>query len=115
MNYTFKINKIISKKDPGSDCEIVERIYYSIIGTNDESPAESASYEWSTMCSNDGLVCGCDLTEAEVIAVARQEFDTNEQWRTEVEDAISSRILRNRTTKKSYTFNTFPWNNNSPQ
>jgi len=115
MTYTFKINKIISKKDPGSDCEIVERIYYSIVGTNDESPAETASYDWSVTCPADELMCNCDLTEEQVIAIARRKFDNDAMWREEIQNAISSSIIKRRTTKKSYTSDSFPWNNNSPE
>jgi len=110
MNYTFKINKIISKKDPGSDCEIVERIYYTIIGTTDSSPEETASYDWSVTCPSDELVCNSDLTEDQVIAIARRKFDNDATWRTEIQNAINATILKKRTTKKSYTLGSLPWN-----
>ena len=110
MNYTFKINKIISKKDPDSSDEIVERVYYTIIGTTDNSPEETASYDWSVTCPGDELECNSDLTEDQVIVIARRKFDNDATWRTEVQNAINSTIVKKRTVKKSYTSNSLPWN-----
>jgi len=111
MTYTFKIKKIATKQDSAESDQIIQSINYEIIGTNDSSPQESASYlhTYNSQDSSPELVYSNSLTESAVIAIVRAHYDSNEEFRTNVNTYIADKITENRPVKRIFRENDFPW------
>ena len=117
MTYTFEILRIVTEKQTAESDEVVQHIKYSIHGTNDASPAETAFYSDFLMLNNSSpqVLWSDSMTESEAIAMVRQKYDNDETFRTLVNDSINSSIAANRPIVRVIGEESFPWNNNSPQ
>ena len=111
MTYTFKIKKIATKQDSAESDKIIQSINYEIIGTNDSSPQESASYlhTYNSQNSSPELVYSNSLTESAVIAIVRAHYDSNEAFRTNVNTYLADKIAENRPIQRILREKDFPW------
>ena len=111
MNYTFKIKKISTKQDSSESNQIIQSIIYEIIGTNDSSPEESASYPnvLKLEDSSPEIVYNDSLTEDDIIALVRVKYDSDEDFRNTVNTHIDNKIVESRPVYRTFRENDFPW------
>tara|TARA_B100000902_G_scaffold370321_1_gene395337 strand:- start:17 stop:367 length:351 start_codon:yes stop_codon:yes gene_type:complete len=113
MTYTFKIKKIATKQDSAESDQIIQLINYEIIGTNDSSPQESASYTHTYNSQDnspaDQSVYSNSLTESAIIALVRARYDSDEYFRTNVNTYIADKIAENRPIQRVFREKDFPW------
>mgnify|MGYP003624839272 CR=1 FL=1 len=111
MTYTFKINKIATKQDSAESDQIIKSINYEIIGTNDSSPQEAASYlhTYNSQDSSPELVYSNSLTESAIIALVRAHYDSDEDFRTNVNTHLADKIAETRPIQRVFREGDFPW------
>jgi len=111
MTYTFEILRIVAEKETAESDEVVQHIKYSIHGTNDASPAETAFYSDFLMLNNSSpqVLWSDSMTESEAIAMVRQKYDNDEVFRTTVNDSIAAAIVAARPIRRVATKGSLPW------
>ena len=112
MTYTFEILRIVTEKETAASAEVIQHIKYSIHGTNDASPAETASQLdiLKLQDSSPEVLWSDSMSEADTIAIVRKKYDNDADFRTSVNDAIAASILASRPIKRVISKESLPWN-----
>ena len=112
MTYTFEILRIVTEKETAESDEVIQHIKYFIHGTNDASPAETAS-ELDILKLQDSspqVLWSDSMSESDAIAIVRTKYDNDADFRTSVNDAIAASILASQPITRVMFSTDLPWN-----
>lgn len=112
MTYTFEILRIVTEKQTAESDEVIQHIKYSIHGTNDASPEETASHSDFFMLhdSSPQVIWSDSMSESDAIAIVRTKYDNDADFRTTVNDSIAASIVASRPIKRVISKESLPWN-----
>jgi|SRR6056300_1761798 hypothetical protein len=112
MTYTFEILRIVTEKQTAESDEVVQNIKYSIHGTNDASPAQTASHLdiLKLQDSSPQVLWSDSMSESDAIAIVRTKYDNDADFRTTVNDSIAASIVASQPITRVMLSEDLPWN-----
>jgi len=112
MTYTFEILRIVTEKQTAESDEVVQNIKYSIHGTNDASPAQTASHLdiLKLQDSSPQVLWSDSMSESDAVAIVRTKYDNDADFRTTVNDSIAASIVASQPIKRVMLSEDLPWN-----
>jgi len=112
MTYTFEILRIVTEKQTAESDEVVQNIKYSIHGTNDASPAQTASHLdiLKLQDSSPQVLWSDSMSESDAVAIVRTKYDNDADFRTTVNDSIAASIVASQPITRVMLSEDLPWN-----